>query len=323
MARLTDINQMPTFYFIGVTTGQSSSQRVFPLWMDTLGRSEVQLKGVDFKIHDDPARYRRLVQEIKDDPLALGGLITTHKIDLLDAARDLFDNLGPHAQLCDEISCISKRDGQLWGHAVDPIADGRALDALTGAGYFARNRERSAAEIISLGAGGAAVALALWLIEKPTAADQPACFTFIDIDKARLDRVQQLIDTLSPPFAVNYICHTGSPIESARKNDQLLAQLPSGSIVINATGMGKDRPGSPITDEALFPMNGIAWELNYRGELDFLHQAMAQQPARALTVADGWVAFLHGWTGVIAQVLDIEINPTTFSHLAEIAAAVR
>lgn len=323
MNRLTAMNQQPTFYFIGVTTGSSSAQRVFPRWMAVLGRPEVQLKGVDFAIHDEPSRYRRLVQEIKADPLALGGLVTTHKIDLLDAARDLFDKLGPHAQLCDEVSCISKRQGELWGHAVDPVADGRALDVLLGERYFAADDKHAAAELLCLGAGGAAVALALWLIEKPDVADHPACFTFVDLDADRLQRVKQLIDALNPPFAFRYLHRTGNAAHMAAANDELLSQLPAGSIIINATGMGKDRPGSPITGNALFPEGGIVWELNYRGELLFMQQALAQQQTRKLIVADGWIAFLHGWTGVIAQVLDLEIDAATFDELAAVAAAVR
>ena len=307
-------NQFPTFYFIGVTTGQSSSQRVFPRWMAALKRPEVQLKGVDCKIHDDPARYRQIVAEIKADPLALGGLITTHKIDLLEAARDLIDHLGPYAQLCDEISCLSKRNGELWGYAVDPVADGRALDTLTGPGYFGRTQ----GNLLCLGAGGAAAALALHLIDKPNVADQPQNFTFVDINEDRLQRVQTMIGRLASPIQFHYRIHPHT-----EQNDQLLAQLPPHSVVINATGMGKDLPGSPITDAARFPQNGIAWELNYRGELRFLQQAQAQQKLANLTVADGWVAFLHGWTGVIAQVLDIEIGQATFDRLAEIAVAVR
>ena len=44
--------------------------------------------------------------------------------------------------------------------------------------------------------------------------------------------------------------------------------LPAGSLVINATGLGKDRPGSPLTDHCKFPENGLVWELNYRGTLE-------------------------------------------------------
>jgi shikimate 5-dehydrogenase len=72
-------------------------------------------------------------------------------------------------------------------------------------------------------------------------------------------------------------------------NDELMGKLPPASVVINATGMGKDLPGSPITDQGLFPIGGVAWELNYRGELRFLHQALAQRAARQVRVEDGWL----------------------------------
>ena len=128
----------PTFYFIGVTTSKSSIMKVFPLWMQELGFPDVVIEGVDLAIHADPEDYRRAVAQIKYDPLSLGALVTTHKIDLLSAARDMFDYLDPYAQLCSELSSISKRDGRLEGHAKDPISAGLSLDALTSRHYFAR-----------------------------------------------------------------------------------------------------------------------------------------------------------------------------------------
>ena len=314
MSMQTQRCQQPTFYFIGVTTGQSAAQRIFPQWMAVLGRPEVILQGVDFRIHDEPARYRQLVETIKTDPLALGGLITTHKIDLLAAAHDLFEQLDPYAQLCAEISCIAKRGDNLVGYAVDPVADGRALDALVGEGYFGR----TGGEILSLGAGGAAAALALHIINKPDAADRPRRFTLVDLDSERLAHVQAMVANLPTDIEFRYLQHS-----DARHNDALLAHLPPASVVINATGMGKDRPGSPLTDAAAFPLLGIAWELNYRGALDFMHHALRQQAERNLTVADGWVAFLHGWTGVIAHVLDVEITPELFEQMAAVANQYR
>ncbi|WP_343390347.1 hypothetical protein [Candidatus Amarobacter glycogenicus] len=41
--------EVPTFYFVGVTTGKSSINKVFPLWMEVLGRPEVVLEGIDHK----------------------------------------------------------------------------------------------------------------------------------------------------------------------------------------------------------------------------------------------------------------------------------
>jgi len=60
------------------------------------------------------------VSQIKSDPLLLGALVTTHKIDLYNANLGLVDAFDPYATICGEISSISKRDGRLEGHAKIP-----------------------------------------------------------------------------------------------------------------------------------------------------------------------------------------------------------
>ncbi|MGB5843014.1 MAG: hypothetical protein WBG94_01095, partial [Anaerolineales bacterium] len=101
-----------------------------------------------------------------------------------------------------------------------------------------------------------------------------------------------------------------------QRNDAIMEQMPPASIIINATGMGKDLPGSPITDQGIFPEKAIAWELNYRGKLGFMHQA------RQVRVEDGCLYFLHGWTQVIAQVYQLEIVGDLFDRLAAIAGGI-
>ena len=105
----------------------------------------------------------------------------------------------------------------------------------------------------------------------------------------------------------------------------MLRRLTPGSLVVNATGLGKDAPGSPVTDAAVYPQDGIVWEFNYRGDLVFLRQARAQAAARNLQVEDGWTYFIHGWTRVIAEVfhLDIPVDGEKFGRLCELAAAAR
>ncbi len=305
---------VPTFYFVGVTTRQSSIMKVFPRWMEAIGRPEIVIEGIDHPIHDNPEAYRQTVTQIKYDPLSLGALVTTHKIDLLEAARDMFDELHSSALLTGEISSISKRDGKLWGHAKDPLTAGLSLDAITGEGYFGR----TGGHVLCFGAGGSGKAIALHLITKQNRADRPERFIVTNRSADRLYKMQAMVESLDTDIEFVYV-QTADP----QRNSELMESLPDGSIVINATGMGKDTPGSPITDEALFPRNGIAWEINYRGDLDFWHQAMAQKESRNLTVEDGWLYFLHGWTQVIAEVLHIEMDEATFQRLAEIAAELR
>jgi shikimate 5-dehydrogenase len=111
----------------------------------------------------------------------------------------------------------------------------------------------------------------------------------------------------------------------AEDNDPLVDRLAPHSLVMNATGLGKDAPGSPLTVAARFPDGGYAWDFNYRGDLLFLEQARAQQDQRRLMVEDGWTYFVHGWTQVLAEVFHVTI-PTAgpgFDELSRIAAAAR
>lgn len=302
-----------TFLFIGVTTGQSSIMRVFPRWMEVLGHPEVSIDGVDLPPHAPPADYRRAVGRIAADASCLGALVTTHKIDLLAAAADLFDDLGHYARVCGEVSCIAKRAGALHGYALDPVAGGRSLDEILGQRHFS-----GGSDVLCFGAGGAATAIALHLIEKQDPPDRPGRFIVVNRSPGRLGRLCAMVERLDTSIAFEYVLN-----EDARRNDALMASLPPRSVVINATGMGKDRPGSPVTDQGAFPLDGVAWELNYRGALDFLHQAESQGEARRLAVVDGWRYFLHGWSEAVARVLDIKVDAETFRHLGEVAAEAR
>jgi shikimate 5-dehydrogenase len=304
----------PTFYFVGVTTTRSSIMKVFPLWMQVLGCPEVLIEGMDLKIHDTREAYRAATAQIKYDPQSLGGLVTTHKIDLLNASRDLFEFLDPYAQICSEISSISKLEGRLEGHAKDPITAGLSLDAIIGSGYFGR----TGAEVLILGAGGSGMATLLHLMEKKDQSDRPRRVVMVNRSPGRLEHLRAMVERIGTDIQVEYICNMDPLV-----NDHLMESLADYSLVINATGMGKDTPGSPLTNNGLFPRKGIAWEFNYRGELDFMHQALAQNSSREVRVEDGWLYFVHGWTQVVAQVLHINLTAEVFARLEAAAAQVR
>lgn len=305
-----------TMYFIGVTTGKSSIMKVFPRWMEYFG-IDAQIKGFDFVPHDKAERYREAVSFIKSDPLSLGALVTTHKIDCFKACEDMFEGKGEYAKLLGEASSISKRGSELWAHAKDPITSGLSLEAFMPEGYWVD----SDAEMLILGAGGSSLALTLYLINKAkTSKDVPARIIVNNRSEPRLKEMQRIHETLSFPFAIEYnLC------PKPTQNDTVVDQLPEGSLVINATGLGKDGPGSPLTDAASFPKNGYVWEFNYRGDLVFLEQANNQKAKQHLVVEDGWIYFIHGWTRVIAEVFHIDI-PTEgpeFEKISEIARETR
>jgi shikimate 5-dehydrogenase len=226
----------------------------------------------------------------------------------------MFEYLDPYAQITGEMSSISKLDGRLEGHAKDPLTAGASLEAIIEPGYFGR----TGGHVLCLGAGGSAVATLLHLMNKPDGADRPERFVVVNRSQGRLDHLREMVERLGTDIEVETICNADPAV-----NDGLMERLPDHSIVINATGMGKDSPGSPITDAGRFPRNGIAWEFNYRGELDFMHQALRQVDSRNLRVEDGWIYFVHGWSQVVAQVLHVDLTPELFGKLEQAAATVR
>lgn len=304
---------VPTFYFVGVTTSQSSIMKVFPKWMEILGL-DVQIAGIDAPIHAPTETYRAIVQHVKADPMVRGALVTTHKIDLLQATRDLFDTLDPNAQLSGEISCIAKHNGLLEGYAKDPISSGKAWEAFVPSGHFGQTE----AQVLCFGSGGAAVATSMYLASRPNKADRPHKFILVDIKQGRLDHARAIHAEMHTDLPFEYVLNA-----DPAHNDALLAALPEGSVVVNATGMGKDIPGSPISDEAVFPMRGLVWEMNYRGELNLLKQAQRQSQSRQLRIEDGWVYFLHGWTQVIAEVFKLDLTVALFAELDRAAQPFR
>jgi len=240
--------------------------------------------------------------------------VTTHKLDLYAACRDFFDEVDGYAELCGEVSCLSKAGGLLRAHAKDPISAGRALDELVPSGHW----RDTGADALLLGAGGAGLAISLHLLAGRAADDRPARIVAVDVDGRRLDAMRRVHERLGSGLRVEYV-ENADP----RENGWLLAALPAGSLVANCTGMGKDLPGSPLERGALFPERALVWELNYRGELDFLQQARRQERAHRLRIEDGWRYFIHGWTAAIEEVFHLEIPRRMLKELAATALPLR
>lgn len=303
----------PTFYFIGVTTTKSSIMKVFPAWAQHLGLDAV-MKGIDLPLNDDPENYRRVVSFLKGDPLSLGGLVTSHKVNLLKASKDLFDELDPYAQKLHEVSSISKRGDRLIGHAKDPITVGVSLEAIVPDDYWAK----TGGALCILGSGGSSLALTLYLHDKKMRGeDAPSKIIVTARRDKSLDEMRTVHAAIGFSIPIDYRL-TPTPEDA----DAIVNALPPYSMIANATGLGKDLPGSPLTDAVVYPEYAIAWEFNYRGDLVFLDQANAQKQAQNLQVVDGWVYFIHGWTRVVAEVFDIDIpmSGPRFDTLCTIAA---
>jgi shikimate 5-dehydrogenase len=307
--------ERPTLYFLGVSTGSSSIQRVFPSWAAELGLGDAVLRGIDMPVGAPAEHTRRIVEFLRDDALGVGMQITSHKIAVGTAARDLFTHLRPLATLMGEVSCVTKdEDGGLTGFAKDPVAGALALESIVPAGSWA-----GGAHAVLLGAGGAGTALTWCLVREEQGADRPAALIVTDRDADRLEHLAAIARQVGSDVPLELV-----QVTSTDETDAVLASQPAGSLIINATGLGKDLPGSPIGEDALLPQDAIAWDLNYRGDLRFLETAIRQEH-RGVRAEDGWTYFVHGWLQAVKEVFGIDV-PTSgpdFDRLSDLARAAR
>lgn len=290
--------------FIGVSTTNSAINKVFQKWSELLDLN-AELRGLDIPIGASPDKYRGAIDEMRNDPNCVGALVTTHKLALFDNANDLFLKFDQFASICGEVSCVKIVDGKVEGAAKDPITAGLAIEEFLPRGYF-----KNGADALIFGDGGAATAIAWYLTGL---ADPPRKIIFFGIDSNRLAHLTKVI--ISRPGSDLVTTH----ISSADQISMVLNNLSPESLIINATGMGKDIPGSPMPHGVNFPKRSVIWELNYRGSLEFLKQAQSESLHSELKVYDGWRYFIHGWSSVVAEVFDIKLTPELMVQLSEAA----
>lgn len=238
MIKLPEPAKRPTMYFVGVTTGQSSIMKMFPIWAKELGL-DAEIKGIDLPIHAPAEDYRAVVQFFRDDPLSLGALVTTHKIDMYNAAKDMFDYLDPYAQRFGELSSISKLDGQLRAHAKDPISSGLALDAFVPEGHWLK----TGAEVCIIGAGGSALSISAYLgNEERHGKDLPSRIHLNNRSAPRLAEGVRILEYLNVPMSY-HLCKT------PELNDRIVEALPAGSLVIDGNKLPEIVPSTTVAGE--------------------------------------------------------------------------
>ncbi|MGN9908422.1 hypothetical protein ACTMTJ_12830 [Phytohabitans sp. LJ34] len=280
----------PLVVFVGVSTGGSLAHAVFDRWAAALDRPW-RLRGLDLPIDTPPETYRRFLAAVRGNAAVAGAVVTAHKLRLYRACAagiTLGDDL---VEVTREVNTLAARDGLVQGYARDALALSHVLPPAT--------------DVLCLGAGGAGTALLLALQGRDTASA-----TFADTSPEALDDLRAVAERAGANGArLAYV-----PVRGPGDCDALVAGPPAPGLVVNATGLGKDAPGSPVTDAAPFGPSTLAWDFNYRGGLEFLRQAAAR---RAPTV-DGWDYFVAGWTGCLTAIADV---PFTAGVLADFAAA--
>lgn len=285
--------------FVGRDTAGSGVHTAFPVWARALGLGNVVLRGVDVHADADRQVWRDLVVAMRDNPRVRGAVVTDHKLRLYRACADLVDVQEPTVGLMAEINSLRVDDGRVFAFARDVLA----LHTVLGHAPL----PAAPPAVVCLGAGGAATALLLATaldVPTTTASGEPTpavaapALTFVDRDPEALDALRQVLGRLPVEAAGVRLLTAPTPQACA----EVVAAAPAGTLVVNATGLGKVGPESPLPDGAAFPPAAVAWDFNYRGPLTFLAQARAA----GVAAVDGRDYFLAGWACALGGVFDLD-----------------
>ena len=318
--RLLDAGQVRAYrgpslvMFLGISTAGSLAHHTFPGWSRLFCPGAV-MRGADLPADATPAEFRELVTAMAANPRVLGAVVTSHKLRLFRACQNLLDYAEPLVALTQEIADINTRDG-VRAYARDPQSLDIILDGIDGP-----------RPVLCIGAGGSAIALMLAMrldIAGTLTAQRPVLragqaargpLTIVGRGQESLDNVRAVRDRCGiPRDAVGLLL---APDQDAAARH--VGSAPPGSVVVNATGLGKIAPGSPLPDRAAFPPDAVAWDFNYRGPLTFLDQARHA----GVATEDGWDYFVAGWSAALAAITGLELTPGLLSRAAESARAAR
>ena len=253
-----------------------------------------------------------MVDFIKHDPKSLGALVTTHKLNLFKASRELFDGVGEDTRLLDEVSSISKRGSELWGHAMDPLTSGLSLLAIVGEEYWGNGEQ-----LVLLGAGGSSLALTLFLHRRQVAGlPVPSRLVVTNRREPRLAemRADPRRDRLPDPDRLRAGPDPGHQRCGCRGG--------LGGLGCGERNRPRQGPAGLAADRRRqVPDRGDRLGLQLSRRPGLPRPGGLQADSAGLRIEDGWVYFLHGWTRVIGEVFHIDI-PTSgpeFDQLSQIA----
>ncbi len=279
----------PTVYIVGSETLPDGILDVYPKWARRFGHRSAAIEPVAAPSGAGSAEYERFIDFLRDEYHAIGAIMISNASALFEHTRQMFDEVDGDAELLGEIGVVVRTPGTLTGLAPAKRAAQQAYEQIFGDGS-------NPPEALIIGATGPARALAMALSES---GKRRVCLT--TLDGKSMTNMRQRIAELSEDKRP-----TLRHIESQLEHDRLVTLLPPGSLVVNAMGPGdKDTP-SPVGDAALFPQNGLIWDLEAVGiSSPFLDKARHQRRPRGLRLADGPIFHQYQWFTAAAAVFGI------------------
>ncbi|WP_427896066.1 hypothetical protein ACQHIV_19240 [Kribbella sp. GL6] len=244
----------PLIVFVGISTAGSSVHRVHPAWAPLLGPG-TELRGLDLPETVRPDELRRVVSDLCANPAIHGAVVTSHKLRIFGACHELLDASDPLAGLTHEFNCLDV-SGEPRAYARDPLSLATILDP--GGSLGTEN-------VVCVGAGGAATALLLAVCldvgasleqSRPVLRPSRRQLTVVGRTASSLAALRTVCERLGlAEDAVPLVLTSGADEVAA-----IVAGAPAGSLIVNATGLGKTSVASPLPDATAFPERAVAWD---------------------------------------------------------------
>ena len=293
----------PTIYLVGTEPLPEGLLDVYPKWARRFGHRSTAIVPVTAPTESHAGEYQRFVDFLRDEYNAVGAVMVSQASSLFEHTRQLFDGFDDDTELLGEIGVALRAPGTL--SALSP-AKNAALQAYEHT--FGVDSEPT--EVLIIGANGPARALALALSSSAgPSGPRRVCLTTLD-GKSMTDMRQRVADL--PEDRRPTLRH----IESQLEHDRLVTLLPPGSLVVNATRPVDEDTPSPVGSAALFPKNGLVWDLEAVGiSSPFLDKARQQRRERDLRLADGPIFHHYQWLAAAMAVFGATPTPADIKKM--------
>lgn len=294
----------PTVYVVGAPAGAAAFLEVLPKWARRFDHRGTAIVPVAASPDVRAPEIERLIEFLRDEYHAVGAIFLAHAGAAFEHGRQLFDELDGDAELLGEIGVAVRAPATLRGLAPAKAAAWQAYDTVFGDAAMAP-------EALILGASAPARALALALASAP---DGPQQVTLTTLDGRSMTSMLQRIADL-PEERQPTLRHVESQIE----HDRLVTLLPPGGLVVNAMGPASANQPAPVGPAALFPENGLVWDLDAIGiSSPFLDRARPQRAVRNLQLADGPAFHQLQWLAAAAAVFGAAPTPAEAEKLRKL-----
>ncbi|MCZ6604027.1 MAG: hypothetical protein O7A03_02650 [Alphaproteobacteria bacterium] len=284
----------PTVYQIGAVAHAPEMGPIFEAWARTTGLSAGErpcLERLDIRPKQG---WPAVVGFMAASPAVWGAIVFEEKAQILAQGSGHFAEISADARLTGEINVIAAGANGLDAGNCGIAAARQSLAALLGTAYW---QTHGAAELVVLGAGSRALALALAARELAPG-DAPTRTAVVDPDMHGLERIRTALAATKSP---------GQQVETVLADPTLghipeLARLGAGSVIVHAPRPGELTDGPPVGPGFVFPQGGIVWDLDLDPRSDFLRRAGDQARDRDLTLVSGGEHYRISLSLILAEI---------------------